>query len=106
MALSFASSYGCAEIWDFIEDVRKFFLHDAAGSPLVTSTPSGSPTRQSQPDAFLQLFAHGQLPEPTLANLPDVDKLMKWASRTPLGREKLATLAIKTVRLASPSGMT
>jgi hypothetical protein len=98
MALSFASPAGCAEIWDYIEDIRRFYLHDGHGSPLATSTPSGSPTRQNQPEAFLQMFAHGQLPDPTLANLTDLDKLVKWASRTPLGREKLAALAIRSVR--------
>lgn len=122
MALSFANVYGCADIWAFIERVRQFlFDSDLTSSDedeqpqygrrnaqseaesnsqgQLSSSPPGSALFRSGSGAGLGMstagrISAGTLPEPSLSNLHEVETMLKWISRTPLGRERLSSWVV------------
>ncbi|CAG8554708.1 352_t:CDS:10 [Diversispora eburnea] len=75
LALSFQEPEGCTEIWNFITDVKKHMDGDDKSSPLLDSE-------------MLNMVI--KLPEPTLDNLPEIEAIVKSASRSIYEREKLA----------------
>lgn len=119
VAMSFAATSGCAEVWEFLKEVHKRWEaqylnsnegeEDAEAESLAVShynpSQSGSADygdmHQSNGQYGLGLGAMlggpGPLPEPELGNLADCDKRIKFSSRTAVGREKLASTIVKTV---------
>ncbi|KAM0793606.1 hypothetical protein ACM66B_001039 [Microbotryomycetes sp. NB124-2] len=94
MALSFATSTGCHEIWEFIKAARKW-LHGAQ-----ERSPSPSPTLSSP-----QPFPHyhhtatpmpTRIPKPTLGNIAEVEETIRAMSRTAVGRERTANMIVRT----------
>ena len=116
VAMSFAATSGCAEVWEFLKEVHKRwelqYLHsqegeeDAEAELLATnhynSHPSTSAFGSGQNGHFgLGLGAMtggpGPLPVPELSNLAECDRRIKFSSRTQVGREKLANVIMRTV---------
>lgn len=122
MALSFANVQGCSEIWGFIERVRQYLFDHSDSSSDGLDSPSRfdnaesdreqrrqrSPSTSSPPGSLFRgnnvaglgvtasTQSSGLLPYPTLSNLNEVETALKWSSRTPLGRERLASWVVKT----------
>ena len=108
MALSFATTAGCGEIWEFIKAARKFSgaltvsawehaeltkgLHTAE-QPLTS--PSNSPGLSSPQHFPGYSLASAKLPEPTLGNIEQVRKAIETLGRTAVGRERTASAIIK-----------
>lgn len=117
MALSFANVTGCNEVWTFIERVRQYLFDSDLTSSDEDDFPANArrvqseemsrqPQTSSSPPAGAALYrsggmstagriSAGTLPEPTLSNLSEVETMLKWISRTPLGRERLSTWVIQ-----------
>lgn len=107
MALSFANVQACAEIWHFIHRVKQYLLeghHQHLALPLDSSGGSSSDELTSSPQQFyngagpgLQLANHqsGTLPPPSFDNISHVLDSLKWQTRTPSGRERLANWIVK-----------
>lgn len=114
MALSFANVTGCNEVWNFIERVRQYLFdsdltssdeddfpsnrrvqsEEMARQPQTSSSPPGSALYRSGGMSTAGRISAGTLPEPALSNLSEVETMLKWISRTPLGRERLSTWVI------------
>lgn len=115
MALSFATPSGCADIWDFIRTARKwarecrsrhgswvpaltFACHAQTEDQTVTS-PSPSPSLSSPqpfPHYNLASAAPNRLPDPTLGNIAEVEQSIRNMARTAVGRERTASMIVKT----------
>ncbi|BGO88519.1 hypothetical protein NBRC10512_003383 [Rhodotorula toruloides] len=95
MALSFATPSGCGEMWEFIKAARRF-----AAEQQALRSPSPSPSLSS-PRAF---GMHGpataslanSLPEPSLGNIAKVENAIRQLSRTVVGRERAASVIVRT----------
>ena len=115
MALSFANVTGCNEIWSFIERVRQYLFdsdltssdeddfpanarrvqsEEMSRQPQTSSSPPGAALYRSGGMSTAGRISAGTLPEPSLSNLSEVETMLKWISRTPLGRERLSTWVI------------
>ncbi|CAG8474974.1 1937_t:CDS:10 [Acaulospora morrowiae] len=79
LALSFQEAEGCTEICDFISEIKNHM--NLENSEDISSSPF---------DSEIQNMTI-KLPEPTLANLQDIELMIKNASRSLIEREKLAS---------------
>ncbi|KAJ4416445.1 Platinum sensitivity protein [Neurospora sp. IMI 360204] len=79
MALSFQEAEGCAMIWKFIDGVQQTF-HNVLGG--ADDSLSEDLTMDMSTSTFL-------LPPADLANLPDLENVMRQMSNTANGREML-----------------
>ncbi|GAA6025606.1 hypothetical protein JCM11491_001426 [Sporobolomyces phaffii] len=97
MALSFATSTGCAEMWEFIKAARRFTAEQA-----LLLSPSPSPSLSS-PRSFPMhatftpsASSSAQLPTPTLGSIPQLETSIRALSRTAISRERLAVQILKS----------
>ncbi|GAA5898668.1 hypothetical protein JCM5296_005955 [Sporobolomyces johnsonii] len=93
MALSFATSTGCAEMWDFIKAARKFTAEQALLSPSPSpslSSPRSFPLHAS----FMPSIT--TLPTPTLGSIDLLESSIRAMSRTAVGRERTANQIVKS----------
>ncbi|KAL3480428.1 component of IIS longevity pathway SMK-1-domain-containing protein [Aspergillus californicus] len=81
MALSFQEAEGCAVIWNFVTSVQQHLLTLAAADDALSDD-----LENHQPVI---------LPAPELANLPEIDHLMRAASITQVGRDALCKCVIR-----------
>ncbi|KAL8284157.1 hypothetical protein RQP46_004906 [Phenoliferia psychrophenolica] len=89
MALSFATSAGCAEIWNFIRKSRRW----TADQPATSPSPSPS---LSSPHAFpMYPSMSPRLPEPSLGNIELIEGAIRTLGRTAVGRERMASTILK-----------
>lgn len=107
MALSFATTSGCAEIWQFIKHARKwqgsflhfFLLYDVTDLDGVADqtqrSPSLSPGVLSpQPYPYYNPMIT-RIPELSLATIEQVENTIRALGRTAVGRERTASAIIK-----------
>lgn len=114
MALSFATTGGCAEIWDFIKQARRWngeppLLHHLrstetnffniypfliSADQIATSPSVGSSLSSPQP---FPLYGNQitRLPELSLSTITQVETAIRALGRTASGREATATAIIK-----------
>ncbi|GAA6046560.1 hypothetical protein JCM3770_006209 [Rhodotorula araucariae] len=98
MALSFATPSGCGEMWDFIKAARRFtaeqqdLLHSPSPSP---SEALSSPQPMSMSGSASASLANS-LPEPSLGNIPHLENAIRQMSRTAVGRERAASVIVRT----------
>ncbi|GAA5896956.1 Psy2p [Sporobolomyces salmoneus] len=98
MALSFATSTGCAEMWEFIKAARRFtaeqamLLSSSSPSPSLSSPRSFPMHANFTPASTLS----SQLPAPTLGSIPQLEGTIRYLSKTAVSRERLAIQIIKT----------
>ena len=119
LALSFAATAGCAEVWDFLKIVHKrwevnnlasreyeeeqdvehagLFYGSAGGGSSNTHHAGGGQGTGYGLGLGPIVSGQGLLPDPTLSNLAELDKTIKFVGRTQLGREKLSSLILRTV---------
>ncbi|KAL2813803.1 component of IIS longevity pathway SMK-1-domain-containing protein [Aspergillus cavernicola] len=81
MALSFQEAEGCAVIWNFVNSVQQHLLTLAAADDALSDD--------------LENIQPVVLPAPELANLPELDHLMRAASITQAGRDALSKCVIR-----------
>ncbi|KPV78003.1 uncharacterized protein RHOBADRAFT_50526 [Rhodotorula graminis WP1] len=98
MALSFATPSGCAEMWEFIKAARRFaaeqqsLLHSPSPSPSeALSSPRHAPMSGSASASLAN-----SLPEPALSNIPHLENAIRQMSRTAVGRERAASVIVRT----------
>ncbi|PKY47306.1 DUF625-domain-containing protein [Rhizophagus irregularis] len=82
LALSFQEAEGCTEICTFVNDIQSHMTSEKAKGKRRASSPL--PEREPRGMAVV-------LPEPTLANLPEIERVVKKATRSIYEREKLAS---------------
>lgn len=105
MALSFANVQSCAEVWQFIHRVKQYLFEGNVPAPFDSGSSSDELT--SSPQHFfngsgLQLANQsGTLPPPSFDNIHHVQDSLKWQSRTPAGRERLANWIVKSDYVSS-----
>lgn len=113
LALSFAATAGCLEIWEFLKEihmrweVQMAFRERNADKDLEESQvthimPPSSQQETPKNGLGLDLGRFGQmglLQDPALGNLVELEKAIKVVARTALGREKLSTFIGRTVSL-------
>ncbi|GAA5999884.1 Psy2p [Rhodotorula paludigena] len=98
MALSFATPSGCGEMWEFIKAARRF----AAEQQGLLHSPSPSPSEGlSSPRPFplngpSSASLASALPEPTLGSIPHIEDAVRALSRTAVGRERAASVIVRT----------
>ncbi|KAK8194717.1 component of IIS longevity pathway SMK-1-domain-containing protein [Phyllosticta capitalensis] len=81
MALSFQEADGCGAIWDFVSEVQsRLAALSGADDGLSDDVMDMHPI---------------MLPDPELANLGDVESMMRAASTTPAGRDALAKFVMQ-----------
>lgn len=116
LALSFAATAGCLEIWEFLKEIHmRWELQmawrerdadkDMEESQVVVHERTSSQTEIPKNGLGLDLGRFGQmglLQDPALGNLVELEKAIKVVARTALGREKLSTFIGRTVRLHQP----
>ncbi|GAA6063624.1 hypothetical protein JCM10212_000125 [Sporobolomyces blumeae] len=93
MALSFATSTGCAEMWEFIKAARRFTAEQAMLSPSPSPSLS-SPRTFALHSTFVPTTSH--LPTPTLGTIPQLELTIRALSRTAVSRERTAIQIVKT----------
>ncbi|KAL5337143.1 component of IIS longevity pathway SMK-1-domain-containing protein [Aspergillus crustosus] len=81
MALSFQEAEGCAVIWNFVNSVQQHLLTLAAADDALSDD--------------LENINSISLPTPDLANLPEIDHLMRAASIAQAGRDALSKIVIR-----------
>ncbi|KAK4055090.1 Platinum sensitivity protein [Microbotryomycetes sp. JL201] len=94
MALSFATSTGCGEIWEFIKAARRWLhnTHERSASPSPTlSSPQPFP-HHHHPATPMPT----RIPKPELSNIPQVEETIRAMSRTAVGRERTANMIVRT----------
>ncbi|GAA6033750.1 hypothetical protein JCM8097_004413 [Rhodosporidiobolus ruineniae] len=97
MALSFATSSGCSEMWEFIKAARRF-----AAEQQALHSPSPSPSLSSDDRAFPAFSTNSTfsslstLPEPSLGNLATLEAAIRAVSRTTVGRERAANIIVRS----------
>ncbi|GAA5915545.1 hypothetical protein JCM6882_005932 [Rhodosporidiobolus microsporus] len=97
MALSFATSSGCSEIWEFIKAARRY-----AAEQQALHSPSPSPSLSSSDRAFppyhptSSFSSLSTLPEPSLGNLATLEAAIRAVSRTTVGRERAANIIARS----------
>ncbi|GBB94586.1 hypothetical protein RclHR1_23860002 [Rhizophagus clarus] len=82
LALSFQEAEGCTEICTFVNDIQSNMMSEKAKGKRRASSPL--PEREPRGMAVV-------LPAPTLANLPEIERVVKKATRSIYEREKLAS---------------
>ncbi|GAA5991397.1 hypothetical protein JCM10908_003292 [Rhodotorula pacifica] len=98
MALSFATGSGCSEIWEFIKAARRYLAEQAA---LRSPSPSPSDALSSPPrhlfpnSSSIASLAHS-LPDPQLGSIPEFDTALRNMSRSAVGRERAASVVLRT----------
>lgn len=96
-ALSFQDPDGCAEVWNFIQEVQR---HMSIPGELFSTSDvfaiysiSPDPTLSSSPqlgEAFtVGLFRTGRLPQPTLGNIGEIEKIIKANTRLQASKERV-----------------
>ncbi|GAA5982206.1 hypothetical protein JCM11641_006225 [Rhodosporidiobolus odoratus] len=97
MALSFATTSGCSEMWEFIKAARRFAAEQAnlhrSASPSPSISSSDRFPLHHAPSHFSSL---GTLPEPTLGNLSTLEAALRAIGRTAVGRERAASMICRT----------
>ncbi|KAI8452612.1 component of IIS longevity pathway SMK-1-domain-containing protein [Phakopsora pachyrhizi] len=64
--------------------------------PSSSSSSSSSGNSSINPDLHSLTTNHfTHLPEPTLRNLPEIEAMIKWSSRSGIGRERVSTYIVK-----------
>ncbi|KAL4938354.1 hypothetical protein BDV06DRAFT_215169 [Aspergillus oleicola] len=81
MALSFQEAEGCAVIWNFVNSVQQHLLTLAAADDALSDD--------------LDSIYPVALPAPELANLPEIDHLMRAASLAQTSRDALSKCVIR-----------
>ncbi|KAJ6155720.1 hypothetical protein N7470_006286 [Penicillium chermesinum] len=95
MALSFQEADGCAVIWDFVNSAQQQLLSLA---PAVGCLP-----RDVADDALsddLESYQSIVLPAPNLANLGEIEQIVRAASMTQAGRDALSKFIIRDEYIA------
>ncbi|BGP36301.1 Platinum sensitivity protein [Rhodotorula kratochvilovae] len=96
MALSFATPSGCGEMWEFIKAARRF----AAEQQGLLHSPSPSPSEALSSPQPVSMSASASLanslPEPSLGNIPHLENAIRQMSRTAVGRERAASVIVRT----------
>lgn len=110
LALSFAATAGCAEIWEFLKEVHlrwetqlfdAHHMEDAVeldqsprisdGDKLTNGLGVTSGVIQSNGPSTAAL-----LPDPTLSNIETITQVLRSIARTAAGREKLSAFVLRT----------
>ncbi|KAH8096612.1 component of IIS longevity pathway SMK-1-domain-containing protein [Cristinia sonorae] len=79
-ALSFQDPDGCAEVWNFIQEVQR---HMALPDPALSSSPQPG-------EGFVPgIFRTGRLPQPTLGNIGEIEKIIKTNTRLQPSKERV-----------------
>lgn len=113
LALSFAATAGCLEVWQFLENLHTLwdshmdnYMMECGEEELEESQDMhGIAVPHEIPANGLGLglgrFSQqiGLLEEPTISNLAELERGIKAIGRTPLGREKLSTYIGRTVSI-------
>ncbi|THG97475.1 hypothetical protein EW026_g4525 [Hermanssonia centrifuga] len=82
-ALSFQDPEGCAEVWNFIQEVQRHMNTTESGI-------SSSPTIGPEPSiTTATIIRSGHLPTPTLGIIGEIDKAIKAIGRTPTLKERV-----------------
>lgn len=111
LALSFAATAGCLEIWEFLKEIHMRWevqlafrerdtIQETEDSQVTLQSPSSSMQELPKNGLGLDLGRFSQmglLQDPALGNLADLEKAIKMVARTALGREKLSTFVDRTV---------
>ncbi|RIA89944.1 component of IIS longevity pathway SMK-1-domain-containing protein [Glomus cerebriforme] len=82
LALSFQEAEGCTDICTFVNETQSHMMSEKAKGKRRASSPL--PEREPRSMAVI-------LPLPTLANLPEIERVVKKATRSIYEREKLAS---------------
>ena len=113
LALSFAATAGCLEIWEFLKEIHtrwemqmafreRHADKDMEESQVTHILPPSSQQETPKNGLGLDLGRFGQLgllQDPAFGNLVELEKAIKVVARTALGREKLSTFIGRTVGL-------
>lgn len=113
LALSFAATAGCLEIWEFLKEIHMRWevqlafrereaIQETEDSQVTHHIPS-TPQEVPKNGLGLDLSRFSQmslLQDPALGNLVDLEKTIKMVARTALGREKLSTFVGRSVSAA------
>lgn len=113
LALSFAATAGCLEIWEFLKEIHtrwemqmafrdRHADKDLEESQVTHILPPSSQQETVKNGLGLDLGRYGQLgllQDPAFGNLVELEKAIKVVARTALGREKLSTFIGRTVSL-------
>ncbi|GJE87442.1 hypothetical protein PsYK624_035250 [Phanerochaete sordida] len=85
-ALSFQDPEGCAEVWNFIQDVQRHLTSGGLSSP-------GGPGPGPEPSLVANaLLRGGGLPKPALGTIAEIDKTMKTIARMPALKERVCEI--------------
>ncbi|KIY73923.1 DUF625-domain-containing protein [Cylindrobasidium torrendii FP15055 ss-10] len=86
-ALSFQEPEGCAEVWNFIDEVQRHMSTAEENANAISSSPSlGSMGSDS---ASTQIIRTGRLPPPELSIIPDIDSAIKTLARMQNLKERI-----------------
>lgn len=111
LALSFAATAGCLEIWEFLKEIHMRWevqmafreretIQETEDSQITHHIPASTIQETAKNGLGLDLGRFSQiglLQDPALGNLVDLEKAVKMVARTALGREKLSTYVGRTV---------
>ncbi|KAI0340888.1 DUF625-domain-containing protein [Trametopsis cervina] len=80
-ALSFQEPEGCAEVWNFIQEVQRHMsTFGLSSSPMIGPEPS---------PATANIMRTGHLPTPALGLIPEIERAIKHICRSPLMKERV-----------------
>ncbi|KAF8345573.1 component of IIS longevity pathway SMK-1-domain-containing protein [Amanita rubescens] len=85
-ALSFQDPEGCAEVWNFIREVQRH-MNSGDNSAIISS----SPIMGSDPSSITtaSIIRSGQLPQPQLGIIGEIERAIKALSRTQPVKERI-----------------
>ncbi|PFH49248.1 hypothetical protein AMATHDRAFT_148063 [Amanita thiersii Skay4041] len=85
-ALSFQDPEGCAEVWNFIREVQRH-MNSGDNQANITS----SPVMGSDPSSITtaSIIRAGQLPQPQLGIIPEIERAIKALARTQPIKERI-----------------
>ncbi|THH31907.1 hypothetical protein EUX98_g2284 [Antrodiella citrinella] len=78
-ALSFQDPDGCAEVWNFIQEVQRHM-----SIPVLSSSP-----QLGEAFAVGGLFRTGRLPQPALGNIGEIEKIIRASTRLQASKERV-----------------
>ncbi|KAL4242339.1 Serine/threonine-protein phosphatase 4 regulatory subunit 3-like protein [Abortiporus biennis] len=81
-ALSFQDPEGCAEVWNFIQEVQRHMNAQETGL-------SSSPLLGESSMATASIIRTGHLPPPTLGIIGEIERAIKTITRTPQMKERV-----------------
>ncbi|KAH9939250.1 component of IIS longevity pathway SMK-1-domain-containing protein [Epithele typhae] len=86
-ALSFQDPEGCAEVWQFIEEVQR---HMNSGEDMaLTSSPLIGPEGPDQSITTANIIRSGRLPQPQMGIIGEIDTAIKTLARTAVVKERV-----------------